>query len=134
MGKSGFEKAFKKAVPNFDERLMWFIHKKHETFICFVLNNKLSKFRVYREQYKIDLWKQHFIEFFETGLFDYNGYWVFYGNDKIAPEDIDKVYKIPLCVDGCDEFYPHSKELGRFLCNYRIKYPTCGIKLVTKPI
>lgn len=128
--KSKFEKEFKKAVTNFDERLLWFTYKGTDTFINFVWQNKLCKFKIYRYEHDINIWKRHFIDYINSGEFDFNAYWILYENNDIAPEDINKVYKFPLEKD----FDVHSEELSDFLFNYRKKYPNCGIKTVGKPI
>lgn len=73
--RGSFEKAFLKAVPNFDETIMHFEHlrKMHEgCHIKFVLEGKLKSIDMYYSQHNIDLWAGHFKEFFETGKFDYN--------------------------------------------------------------
>lgn len=135
--KTSFEKAFKKEVINFDETKIWFEHKNksHEgSFICFVLDGKLKKLHLYRDSYYIDIWKNYFIEFLNTGDFDYNGYWELYNKSDINPNDKDKIYKFPLCEDLGKQFYPHSKQMQKFLFNYRQNYPNCGIKQVSKPL
>lgn len=138
MNKTGFIKAFKKAIPNFDETLCHYEFKKYnEVKIKFVLNGKLVCLKTYKDQYYIDLWKNHFIEYFNTGVFDYNGYWKIYNCRKLKDgslEDFfidDNVYKIPLCKEFENDFYEHSKELEAL---YRIKHKDLGIKLIPKPI
>jgi hypothetical protein len=130
MKKRIFEKAFKTAVTNFDERLIWFTHKGDNTFVNFVWQDKLQKFRIYRDDYYINIWKQHFIDFINTGEFDYNSYWILYQDHNIAPEDIGKVYKFKME----NKFNIYSRIYSHFLFEYRKTYPNCGIKQVTKPI
>ncbi len=135
--KKSFEKAFKLAVTNFNETKIWFEHpsRSHsESKVCFVLDGKLAKLPMYKAQYYIDIWKNHFIEFLKTGKFDYNGYWMLYEDKDIAKSDIGKVFKFPLCNDLGNQFYEHSDEQGEWLDKYRKKYPNCGIKQVTKPL
>jgi len=135
--KSGFEKAFKKAVTNFDETKIFFKHKSkmyEPTKILFVLDGKLKELEIYKRQYFIEIYKNYFIEFIETGKFDYNAYWVLYEDDMIAKEDIGKIYKFPMCKSKWNDFYEHSEEMSNFLSNYRKKYKNCGIKQVPKPL
>ena len=121
-GKKGFEKAFKKAVPNFNELICHFEHPSRSyegSKIVFVWQNRLWKFKMYRHDYSINIWKDHFIEFFETGEFDYNAYWKMYDSKQIKGceseqtwvEDI--VYKVPMCSEFGNDFYEHSKELNQ---------------------
>jgi hypothetical protein len=133
MGTIGFEKAFKKAVTNFDETKIWFVYKNGEVEVCFVWNGKLNKVPMYKEQYAIDIWKNYFIEFLETGEFDYNSYWILYEDNEIAKEDIGKIYKFRLHKEDGNDFEIHSDEMSNFLDNYRKKYKACGIKQVPKP-
>ena len=39
--------------------------KKNESYIQFVLEGKLRKFPMYRSQYELDIWKNHFFIFSE---------------------------------------------------------------------
>lgn len=135
MGNKQFEKAFRKAVFNFNDSICNFIFQKgsNEVFLKFILNNKLVTFRCYKDQYYIDLWKNHFIDFFETGNFDYNGYWKIYGGS--GKDDVfvdDKIYKIPLCSRFGRDFCEHHESKLKNL--YAIKHPDLGIKLIPKPI
>lgn len=135
--KRSFEKAFKIAVTNFDETKIWFEHKSKSyqgSNICFVLEGKLKKLFIYRTSHHIDIWKNYFIEFLNTGNFDYNGYWKLYDNHLINSNDIDKIFKFPLCENLGHQFYPNSKEMNLFLSAYRINYKGCGIKQVGKPL
>lgn len=139
--KKGFEKNFKLAVPNFNELIAHFDHKSkiHQpSKIVFIWKNKLWKFEMYKSQYYIDLWKNHFIEFFNTGEFDCNGYWKKYkernGNNVKFLDDV--IYKIPLCSSYSNDFYEYSPELHKFYKTseaYGIGNQY-GFMLVPKPI
>jgi len=135
--KAGFEKAFKKAVTNFDETKIFFEHKSKmylPSKILFIVDGKLNKLSMYKSQFHIEIWKNHFIEFLNTGTFDYNAYWTLYPDNLISKEDVGKIYKFPLCNENGNKFNVHSKELGNFIDNYRKKYKNCGIKEVCKPL
>lgn len=143
--KRGFEKAFKKAVPNFDETKIWFSHKSkmyEPSLVCFVWQGKLWKRELYKNQYHIDLWANHFVDFLNTGEFDYNGYWKVYKSVQVKGGEWesewvdDKIYKFPLCKFGDNDCYEHSKEMNEFF-----KSPEGakigrqhGIRLVPKPL
>lgn len=133
--RRSFEKAFLEAVPNFDETIMHFEHKRKMYEGCsikFVLNGKLKSMDMYYSSHYIDLWKNHFIEFFETGEFDYNQYWVPYGNEsKFKPEHLIP-RKIPLCSRFGDDFYPNSPELDMYGKEMRRHYKGCGYRHIGK--
>lgn len=131
--KTSFEKAFRKAVTNFDETKIWFEHPSksyNQSKVCFVLDGKLRKFPMYKSQFELDHWANHFIDFLNTGNFDYNGYWRIYGDFG----EIGEVLKFPLCDQLGNYFYEHSDEMSNYLDDYRKKYGDCGIRLVSKPL
>lgn len=134
---SSFWNAFRKAIPNFDETKCW-MEKKDSLIsgcdICFVWDGELNKLHMYCGDYYIDIWKNYFIEFFDTGNFDYNGYYELYESKDINPEDVGRMFKFPLCSFYGKKFYDHSKKISSFLREYRKNYPNCRIKRVPKPI
>ena len=131
--KKSFEKAFRTAVTNFDETKIWFEHPSkshHESKVCFVLDGKLKKFKMYKSQYELDIWAKHFIEFIATGKFDYNGYWKVYNGSRLIGETL----QFPLCNKLGNEFYEHSDEVGEYITKYREETnKDVGIRLVSKP-
>lgn len=129
--KNGFQTAFKKAVPNFNETICHFEFKSRgsEVIVVIIWKGVLWKLKIHKSQYYIDLWKNHFIDFFKTGEFDYNAYWKIYkGNGKFIEEAI---YKIPLCKKFGNDFYEHSPELDKLFKKKKNDY---GIKTVPKPL
>ena len=134
--RASFEKAFKKAVPNFDETKAHFEHSRGGMYngchIKFVLGGALKSLHMYYSLYEIDQWKGHFKEFFDTGEFDYNQYWIPYGMEIKSEHLIPR--KLPLCSKLGDDFYIHSKETDKFMKEMRNIYPGCGVKTVGKPI
>lgn len=145
--KPSFEKAFREAVTNFDETKIFFAHKGSrkggESYIQFVWEGKLRKFKMYRTDYHLALWANHFIDFLNTGEFDYNGYWRLYANSRQDKDGNwvhdwvdDKIYKFSLCKKLGSDFYEHSDEMTAFY-----KSPEGskigkqhGIKLIPKPL
>lgn len=134
MTQPGFWNRFKKAVPNFDETKCWLEKKAGKLFINFIKDGSLKRCEVYKYQYYIDLWKQHFIEYFETGDFDFNGYYIVYDKKDINPVDIGRVWKFPLISKFGNDCYGHSNESSKFLENYRQDYKNCGMKMIGKPV
>jgi len=133
--RASFEKAFKKAVPNFDETKLHFEHKVgigSESKVCFVLDGKLRKFPMYKSSYYINLWKNHFIDFLNTGKFDMNFYVILYKNGKKSIDGI--VYKFPFAKFHGNEFYNHSDESMEFLNKVRETTGDCGMETVPKPL
>lgn len=142
--KTAFESAFKKFVTNFDETKIWFVHPSksyNESQICFVEDGKLKKFPVYKSEYYIQLDGWRFIEFLETGKFPKTSYVMVYADSDINPADIGKVFEF----EFIDQRPPESKRtefqmfhycnlnVNKFLEDYRIKYPNCGLKHLPKP-
>ena len=132
-----WEVAFKAAVHNFDPSKIWFEHPRgfsKPSKICFVWNGVLAKFTIHKDFDSINVWKNHFISFIETGSFDYHAYWTLYPDTNIAANDCGKKYMFPMKSEVHDHFNPHSPELDKFMLNYRLEYPKANIKLITKPI
>lgn len=141
MNKTGFLKAFKKAIPNFNETICHLEFKKYEEVnVKFVLHNKLVCLKMYKDQYWIDLWKNHFIEYFDTKIFDYNAYWKFYNSKRLKNGELedyfidDNIYKISLCKIYGNDFYEHSKELNKLFKIREAKNKNLGVKTIPKPI
>lgn len=133
--RRSFEKAFLKAIPNFDETIMHFKHKGKMYEGCeikFVLDGKLKSMDMYYSQHSIDVWTGHFKEFFETGKFDYNQYWIPYGNGIIFKEEHLIPRKIPLCSRFGNDFYPNSDETNDYGEEIRKSYKGCGYKHIGK--
>jgi hypothetical protein len=137
MNKNGFESYFKKVITNFDETKIWFEHKLHEkSNICFVLNGKLVKLSLYKNKDSIDLWKNYFIEFLETGNFDMNGYYRLYNTDSKGQNKfyISDILTFPLGDDHDKVFGTYSKKSFDYLNQYRKEHGDCGMEQVEKPI
>jgi hypothetical protein len=135
--KNAFEAAFKKFVHNFDETKMLFTYSKNEVLICFVEDGKLKKFPMYKNEYYIHLNGWRFIEFLETGKFPLQSYVMVYDDKDINPEDIGKVFEFEYVNDGKWEgfemFNYSNVNTQKFLAEYRVKYPACGMKNLPKP-
>jgi len=133
--RRSFEKAFLTAIPNFDETIMHFEHKRKMYEGCnikFVLDGKLKTMEVYYSQHYIDLWAGHFKEFFKTGKFDYNQYWIPYNEKNTIKENHLIPRKIPLCSKFGNDFYANSSESSDYGIEIRRIYPDCGYKYIGK--
>ena len=94
-----FENAFKNAVVNFDPFRLVFIHatqSNHGTDICFEYEGKLVKFKLNRTQEAINKFANHFIEFMQTGIFDFNLYYQI--QDIRNNEFVGNVYPVKLNI------------------------------------
>ena len=135
--KASFENAFKKDVTNFDETRIWFEHKSRmndESNVCFITDGKLQRLPMYKSQYEIDKWKQHFIEFLDTGIFEMQAYWQVYG-DEVPNEVKEKIWKFPLTKSYGNYFHEHSEEFSNWLTEIKKDNPwDCGVRQITKPI
>jgi hypothetical protein len=134
--RKSFEKAFIKSVYNFDETKIWFEHPSkmyQESNICFSVNNKLYRLPMYKSQWHIDIWKNHFIEFINTGEFDFNSYWQLYGCKNKEHEK--EIYKFPCTIKNKGVIEVHSEEMLEFLDKYRKTIDDgCGIQNTCKPL
>ena len=131
--KRSFEKAFKAAVPN-SEGKIWFKHpsKSYQARqVCFMLNGKEVTFEMYMNHDSIDLWKEHFNEFVETGVFDTNFYCQVYGS--INESANKKIHKFPFTSLGSNKFYAHHPDGSKMLTEARELYGDCGLRTVAKP-
>ena len=132
--KRSFEKAFKQAIPNFDETRIWFEYSKKygkQLAVCFVYENKLKRVPMYQSQYEIDKWKNHFIEFLNTGVFDMHFYISIYTEDK----NIGDIVKFKFGTSGNNEFYEYTNETMEYLHNYRKNIDdSVGMRTVSKPL
>ena len=71
--KKQFERAFIAAVPNFSDTRIWFSHKPKmcdTTTIGFPLNRKSYSITLYKSHKEIEIWKNYFIDYLNTGNFD----------------------------------------------------------------
>lgn len=107
-----FIKAFKEAIPNFDETKIFF-EKKSKPYkglnVLFV-QDKLKKLHLYCSYYYIWLWKDHFIEFLNTGTFDNYCYWKVFVNGNV----LEYRKFITESRYGTD-YNPHSNEVNDYL-------------------
>jgi hypothetical protein len=146
-GFKGFEKAFTKAIPSYDETKFYFQHarKKHEgTTVCFVYEGRVLKVAMYLCDYEIEQWSAHFEEFCATGEFDMHVYHTAYKsvNDSTVPHGIrserygTEVFKHPLEIEerGYRKGYlkEHTQEWHDFMRDYRAEHGDCGFSQVGK--
>ena len=138
-GFVGFQKAFNKAVPSYDETKYYFINgsKRYSgTTLHFVHGGKLVRIHMYLSQYEIDNWAAHMEEYCATGEFDFHVYHTVYksSNDN-PPKSIrygTEVYKHPLEVDRHNQLNGHTTEWSDFMMKYRSINGDCGFTQVGK--
>lgn len=127
---ASFIKAFKKAIPNFDETKIFF-NKKGKVYkgidVLFV-QDRLKKRHLYCSDYHINLWKDHFIEFLETGKFDSNCYYKIFVNSKVLE------YKSFPTVSLHDtDYHWYSSELEQYMTKLRERYgKDSGLEQISK--
>lgn len=139
--KTAFEKAFIKFVYNFDETKIWFKHPSRsyeKSKICFVEDGKLKEFKMYKNEYYIELDGWRFIEFLETGKFPKQSYVMVYDDNSIDTNDIGRVFEFEFELDEkrkneFEMFGYNNKNTLKFLEEYRINFPACGMKNLPKP-
>lgn len=128
---SSFFNAFKGAVSNFDETRIW-VETKGKVYsglhICFVEDGKLKRCHVYCTDYYLNLWKDHFIEYLETGKFP----WFCYC--KIIVEgQVHEFKKFPLTKNYGNDCYWHSPELNEYLIQLRKDFGgNSGLEQISK--
>lgn len=114
-----FIKAFKKAIPNFDETKIFF-EKKGKLYnginVLFV-DDGLKKLHLYCTDYYIELWKDHFIEFLETGHFDTNCYY-----EVVVNGNVLEYKSFPTISRSDTNYYWCSEPLAEYLSALREKY------------
>ncbi len=132
--KATFEKLFREAVPN-SEGKIWFQHPSKmysERKICFMLDGKEEKFLMYMSKEAIEKWKQHFIEFVDTGEFDMNYYCQIYG-DKLPQHVTSAVHKFPFTENYSYKFATHHPRAMKLLRETKYAFGDCGMMTVGKP-
>lgn len=136
-GPKGFEKAWTKALRGFNETKLFFEHGKSQTIIKYIDGDKLLGVEMYRAQYTIDLWLNHFQAYLDTGTFDTNAYWVEYKSKKnpdgtLTHTEISSVNTIPMVLE--DKVWSiHSPEMNKFMKDEREAKGDIGFKHVAKP-
>lgn len=136
-GPKGFEKAWIKALKGFNETKILFTHTKSKTVIKYINNNKLLGIEMWRSQYEIDQWVNHFQTYLDTGIFDTNAYWVEYTTTKnldnsLTQNTMSKIYAIPMKLEK-QLWNVHSTELSNFINMERKKKGDLGFKQVARP-
>ena len=103
-----------------------------ERKVCFMLDGKEVYVPIYMNVSSIEQWKQHFIEFVETGEFDKHFYCQVYG-DNLPSHVTSKVHKFPMTSLGANKFYCHNPDAMRMLNKVREDHGDAGIETVPKP-
>jgi len=140
MNITAFRKAFKKAVPNLDEGRVQ-INKApsataKDVAITIIVRGRLTNMYVYNKQYEIDLWANHFIDFFNTGKFDRNAYSTPYSGKDSKPLDIIKrtpLGRMTKDRNDCD-YDKHSPKFNGWMNSFRKEHGDHGFTFVPKPL
>lgn len=127
MGHEGFIKAFKSAIINFNGNMVHFEKSdiSGKIKIKVKIGLEFKTLLVYREKFEIELWKNHFLEYFETGEFDMNAYWQPYTSDNSGSRIPfgEKIYKFPVISEFGNDFYESSPQFSGFMNSFRGQHP-----------
>jgi len=136
-GPKGFEKAWVKLLNGFNETKIFFTHNKSETVIKYIHNDKLFGIEMYRCQFEIDQWLNHFQNYLDTGIFDTNAYWVEYTSINKDGEIIStystEINTIPMVLKN-KIWSVHSPEMNKFMDDERETKGDIGFKQVPRPV
>jgi hypothetical protein len=135
-GPKGFEKAWIKALKDFNETKIIFKRSGSQTILQYIDGNKLIGVEMYRNQFEIDKWLGHFQHYLDTGKFDTNAYWVEYTsinkNGEIISTDKLDIYSAPMKLVN-KLWNVHSKEFSKFIDSERKLKGDLGFKQVSRP-
>ena len=137
-GPLGFEATWKKKLKGFNETKLFFCHGKQYTTIKYIEGNKLLGVEMYRCQFEIDNWLNHFQHYLDTGTFDTNHYWVKYKSAKDENGDLKSVYEsevhaIPMVLKD-QVWSEHSPEMNKFMADERKIDTDLGFNRVPRPL
>ena len=128
----------KKACPNFNaDRMQINNGDSYSVKITILDRNKLTTMEMYKTDYSLDLWMNHFIAFFNTGKFDRKAYWMPYtsrGKNFTHTSLEDSPTAMPLCSSFGNDYEPHSPKFSVWMDKYRKTNKDCGFEQVPKPI
>lgn len=133
----GFEKAWIKQLKNFNETKIIFAHTKYTTIIKYIDGSKLLGVEIYRSQFEIDLWLNHFQAYLDSGVFDINAYWIEYTTVRNPDNSLtaitrNEIYIIPMKLEN-QLWNVNSKKLSDFMRIERKNKGDIGFKQVARP-
>ena len=136
-GPLGFEATWKKQLKGFSEVKIFFTHDKSKTTIKYIDGNSLCGVEMYRSQYEIDHWLNHFQHYLDTGTFDTDAYWVTYSsildeNDKIQSTYSTEIHNVAMKLEK-KLWSVHSPEFNKFMKDTRNGDQGIGFKRVPRP-
>lgn len=122
-GPQGFEKAWMKQLKGFNETKIFFFHDKSKTIIKYIDGDKLLGVEMYRCQFEIDQWLNHFQHYLDTGTFDTDAYWFGYNsfedaNGKLQDTNITPITAVPMKLEK-KLWSVHSPEMNKFMRDER---------------
>ena len=138
-GPKGFEKEFKKRIKDFNETKIFFNHHKNfggEVYVQYIDGDKLLSINMYRSDFELDRWLNHFQSYLDTGVFDTNAYWEEYQGRHIETNK-NKVVSdvIPMPMELKKQVWDvHTKQFHDFMTSERKAKGDMGFKLVAKPL
>jgi len=138
-GPKGFEKAWMKQLNGFNETKIFFKHNHagSQTFVQYIHGDKLLGVLMYRCQFEIDVWLNHFQHYLDTGNFDTDAYWVKYTATADENGKLQSVYSpdtnaVPMKLDR-KVWTVHSPEMDQFMKDERAKNKDLGFKRMPRP-
>lgn len=139
-GPKGFENAWKKALKGFNETKIFFKKDGAKTLIQYIDGDKLLGVSMYRCQFEMDVWLNHFQHYLDNDVFDTNAYWVTYTSKRENPDDamskLTSVYgteiiKVPMILKN-KVWSIHSPEMNAVMKKMRKKQGDLGFKHIPR--
>ena len=135
-GPKGFEKAWAKLLNGFSETKIFFTHDSSKTVVKYIDSDKLVGVEMFRCQFEIDSWLNHFQSYLDTGDFDTNAYWREYTGGTLSGPDtnnyISEIIAIPMVLDN-KLWSVHSPEFNKFMQDERKAKGDMGFKQFPRP-
>lgn len=133
MGPKAFEKEFKRRMgKRFNETKLFFFHDGSETKIAYIHGSKLRYVEMYRGDYWLDLWENHFKSYLQTGEFDTNAYWRVYTGMNPENSWLSATRAVPMkCVKQVWTVY--SPEHNKHMSEVRSQEGMSGVGFKQQP-
>jgi len=130
MRVSSIRKKFRTLVPNWnDDKAVVRRSSGDSVDVIVIVRGKLKPLTL-TSNHQVEQWVNHLIDYFLTGKFDTNAYFMPY-EDKYLE---DEPTPFPCIHSFGNDFYTHSDESMKWADDYRKQNPLCGFKVVPKPL